>query len=116
MYIYIYIYIYICIYTYTYIIYIHTSLCVCMCRNGSKINIYRCKSKICKMKDNSIAREMLVNAAAKRFYICLVPPSTTYAHCNTENVIYLITCDKIYLQYVEKTMKKLNCRFNWHRL
>ena len=68
------------------------------------------------MKDNSIAREMLVNAAAKRFYICLVPPSTTYVHCNTENVIYLITCDKIYLKYVEKTMKKLNCRFNWHRL
>lgn len=74
---------------------IYTSMCVCICKNGSKINIHQCKSKICKMKDNLIARDLLVNTTATRFHFCLVPPGTIFVHCNKENVIYLITCDKI---------------------
>ena len=59
---------------------IYTSMCVCICKNGSKINTHQCKSKICKMKDNLIVRDLLVNTTATRFHVCLVPPGTIFVH------------------------------------
>ena len=35
--------------------------------------------------------------------------------CNSENLIYLITCTKCKKQYVEMTTKKLNVHLNHHR-
>ena len=30
-------------------------------------------------------------------------------------MMYLITYNKLYLQYVKETLQKLNCRFIWHK-
>ena len=50
-----------------------------------------------------------------RTYDCVTPSGTKYYDCHAKNVVYLITCDRCYLQYVDETSKPLNERFNWHR-
>ena len=45
----------------------------------------------------------------------LLPNGTTYIDCKSPYLIYLITCNRCCLQYVEKTVQKLNKRFNWQR-
>ena len=40
----------------------------------------------------------------KVFIIVLLLSCTISIDCNTENVIYLIACNKVYLQYVGETM------------
>ena len=36
-------------------------------------------------------------------------------YCSTKNVIYLISCRKCGVQYIEKTSQTLRSRFNNHR-
>ena len=42
----------------------------------------------------------------------VVPNEKTYVDCNSPNVIKLIICNRRCLQYVEKTVKKLNKDLN----
>ena len=86
-----------------------------LCGNGNVKNIYKCKSKLCKLNHNFCAKDKAVSTATKRIYDCVVPPGTIYVDCHSSNVIYLITCNKCFLQYVGETAQALNARFNGHR-
>ena len=85
------------------------------CGDGSKCRIFSCGSKICKLKQNFIARDRCVSSCSLRSYPCITPPGTLYVNCHTSNVIYLITCCKCGLQYVGETVMKINDRFRKHR-
>ena len=63
----------------------------------------------------SISKDKVVSTVTKRFYDCIVPSGITYIDCHSSNVIYLITCNKCFLQYVGETAQQLNARFNGHR-
>ena len=63
--------------------------------------IYKCKSKRCEIKNIFTAQYRLVSNASKRVYYCVTPSGTAYFDCQLPNVIYIITCSKFSLQYVE---------------
>ena len=56
-----------------------------------------------------------MSSCTKRVVDCIVPPGSTYINCHSSNVVYLITCDNCFIQYVGETVQKINKRFNWHR-
>ena len=85
------------------------------CGNGSKYNITRCDSLRCKFKYEFYPRDKMVSSVTKRSYDCIIPPGTISLNCHTSNVIYLITCEQCFLQYVGETVQKLNERFNLHK-
>ena len=70
---------------------------------------------MCKLNPIFYARDKVVSTATKRIYDCKVPPGSIYIDCHCSNVIYLITCNKCFLQYVGETAQSLNARFNGHR-
>ena len=83
--------------------------------NGSIKHISRCKSKVCKMREEFVCRDKTASTVTHRIYDCIIPPGSSALNCHSQNVIYLITCDKCHLQYVGETLQPLNKRFNWHR-
>ena len=83
--------------------------------NGSAKRFSRCESKRCKMKEILICRDKIVSSVTHRTYECVTPSGTKHYDCHAKNVVYLITCDRCYLQYVGETRQPLNERFNWHR-
>ena len=62
-----------------------------------------------------ISRDKVTSISSKRVFDYLVQNGTTYIDSNSPNVIYVITCNRYSLQYVEETVQKLNKRFNWHK-
>ena len=38
-----------------------------------------------------------------RFYDCIVPVVTIYPDCHSSNVIYLMACNKCYMDYASET-------------
>ena len=43
---------------------------------------------------------------------CVVPNGIKYTDCNSDNVIYIITCNRSSLHFVGETIQKLNKSFN----
>ena len=84
-----------------------------MCVNGSCKSIYKYKSKTCKLKPKFVYRVKVISTSSKKILDCVVPNWTTYIDCISPNVIYLIPCNRSFLQYVGETVQKLNKRFNW---
>ena len=82
--------------------------------DGTFCRIFRCKSKRCLLKHKFIPQDKFFSTVTNRVYDCIVPPGTVYINEHSSNVIYLITCDRCWLQYVGETCQKLNERFNWH--
>ena len=62
-----------------------------------------------------ISRDKVTSISSKRVFDYLVQNGTTYIDSNSPNVIYVITCNRYSLQYVEETVQKLNKRFKWHK-
>ena len=89
-----------------------------LCGNGFLKNIrnmYKWKSRRRKSRVNYVSRAQVLIPATKRFCGCIVPAGTVGVDCHRSNVIYLITCNKCYRQYIDQTVQKLNERFNGHR-
>ena len=84
---------------------IHISLFI----NQIKIN------RNCKLEFNFISKDKTVHTYSKRIFDCAVMNGTTYVDFDSPNVIYLITCDRCPLQYIEERVQNLNERFNRHR-
>ena len=57
----------------------------------------------------------MASSVTKRSYDCIIPPGTISLNCHSSDVIYLITCEQCFLQYVGETVQKLNERFNLHK-
>ena len=79
-----------------------------VCGNGSNSKIYKCKSKRCKFQSQFQHTDKILSTVTKRLHDCVSPPGTIYLNCHTSNVIYLITCNRCYSQYVGETPQKLN--------
>ena len=82
--------------------------------DGKKVNIFKCKSKRCGLKE-FVPRDKAISSCTKRTYDCITPPGTIYVDCHSANLIYLLTCMKCGLQYVGETVQQLNARFTMHR-
>ena len=63
-----------------------------ICSNGSNVNIFKCKRKICKFKSEFCPVDTIVRSTVKRIFECTTLPGTIYLDCRSSNVIYLITC------------------------
>lgn len=86
-----------------------------LCGEGKLKHIFKCKSKRCMLKDCFKTKDKVVSTSTKRVHDCVVPDGSIYIDCHASNVIYLITCNRCFLQYVGETCQRLNERFNWHR-
>ena len=86
-----------------------------LCGDGSKLAVYKCKSKRCEIKNIFKAKDKVVSTSSKRIFNCIVPPGSVYIDCHSSNLIYLLTCSRCSLQYVGETVQKLNERLNWHK-
>ena len=82
--------------------------------DGSVFRIFRCGSKHCKFQFVFSPQDKIFCTSTNRVYDCIVPAGTTYINEHLSNVVYLITCDRCWLQYIGETCQKLNERFNWH--
>jgi len=85
------------------------------CGNGRNSHINKCKAKKCKFQSQFHPTDKVLSTVTKRLHDCVSPPGTVYLNCHTPNVIYLITCNRCYLQYVGETAQKLNERINFHK-
>ena len=82
----------------------------------SFMEIYKCKSKIFKLKPNFVSSDKLISTSSKKIFdCCVVPNETTYTEYDSPNITYVIICNRCSLQYVPETVQKLNKRFNWKR-
>ena len=72
--------------------------------NRFKGHIYCCKSNGCSFKNDFKARDLVASSFTHRMYECVVPRVSVYVNDNSENVIYLITCNNFHLQYVRETV------------
>ncbi len=86
-------------------------------RNGiladSTPKIIKCKKNGCKMCMDLSERPRIISTITGKQY--LTKSSTPELKCQTENVIYLVTCKGCKVQYVGQTVQPLNKRFNNHR-
>ena len=71
-----------------------------LCGDGKLKHIFKCKSKRCMLKDCFKTKDKVVSTSTKRVHDCVVPDGSTYIDCHASNVIYLITCNRCFLQYV----------------
>lgn len=62
-----------------------------------------------------MSSDWVLSSASKRFCDCVFPAGTAYIDCRSPNLIYLIICNKCYVQYVCETAQKANERFNENR-
>ena len=67
------------------------------------------------LKFNFISKDKIFCIYTKRIFDYAIPNRTTYVDCDSPSVIYLITFNRCFLQYVEETVQKLNESFNWHK-
>ena len=70
----------------------------------------RCTSKRCLTCDNILATSRFYSTNSKNYYNL-----STDMNCDSENVIYLVTCNLCGLQYVGETGMKLRDRITVHR-
>ena len=82
--------------------------------DGSLPHIFRCGSKRCQFQNKLDPVNNTLSSTTNRLYQCILPAGSTYVNDHSSNVVYLITCNKCKLQYVEETFQNLNERFNWH--
>lgn len=73
-----------------------------LCGNGPLKTVYKCKSKVCKLQMTFVYRNQALISEIKRFYDCIVPVVTIYPDCHSSNVIYLMVCNKCYMDYASE--------------
>ena len=49
-----------------------------------------------------VHRNQALISEIKRFYDCIVPVVTIYPDCHSSNVIYLMVCNKCYMDYASE--------------
>ncbi len=76
--------------------------------------ISACKNNYCKLCVNFTQSKSFTSTVTQRNYNVDIPRKNKYS-CDTDNVVYLITCKGCAAQYVGETCQKLNHRFNDHR-
>ena len=64
---------------------------VSACGDGSSIKQKKCKSNVCKLKQNFKPSDKIVSSVTHRTYNC-INKDNNFVTCNSPNVIYLITC------------------------
>ena len=64
---------------------------------------------------NYVSRAQVLIPAIKIFCDCIVPAGTVSVGYHRSKVIYLITCNKCYRQYIDQTVQRINERFDGHR-
>ena len=74
-----------------------------------------CKKFNCKLCPEFSATQTFTSNATHRSYKVKNYNKKKKLTCNTDNLVYLITCDNCSSQYVGETNQKLNERFNDHR-
>ena len=84
-----------------------------LCGDGKDKGIHKCKSKLCKLRDNFDPSDRVVSSSTQRVYDVVVPPGSINLNCNSSNLIYLLTCTKCSLQYVGETIQGLNQRLEF---
>ena len=86
-----------------------------MCGDGkcTKIKYHQSKHG-CKMCHVLSTKDHFISSSTHRIYKSVIPSNIKKIDCNTSNLIYLITCNKCYLQYVGETCLRLRERFNHH--
>ena len=86
------------------------------CGDGDHTKIKKHESKHnCKTCHILSTKDHFVSSSTHRIYKTIIPSKFNHVDCNTNNLIYLITCRKCSLQYVGETCQKLRERFNHHR-
>ena len=86
------------------------------CGNGKAKMISRCTDKRCKFDNKFTPRDKIFSTVTHRIYDCVIPPGTTnLITCSASNLIYLLTCNNCYFQYVGETACPLRQRFARHQ-
>ena len=78
-------------------------------------DIKACMKPNCKLCPNFSAVDSFTSYATHRKYKVKNYDKEKKLSCNTDNLVYLITCDHCSCQYVGETSQQLNGRFNDHR-
>lgn len=80
-----------------------------MCRVNLFVNIIQ---KFANLKFNFVFRDTEVGTSTEMITYCVVPNGIKYTDSNSDNVIYIITCNRSSLHFVGETIQKLNKSFN----
>ena len=74
-----------------------------------------CQKRQCKLCPQFYASTTFTSSATKKTYKVKNFNKKKKLTCNTNNLVYLVTCDNCSCQYVGETNQQLNERFNDHR-
>lgn len=84
--------------------------------NGESINVSKCTSKKCKeFCPRFLPSDRVYSFSLDRYFECVNKEFPKVVNCKSQNVIYLITCTKCFLQYVGETSSIVGVRFGMHR-
>ena len=84
--------------------------------NGEKINVSKCTSKRCKeFCPRFVPSDRVYSFSLDRYFDCINKEFPKVVNCKSQNLIYLITCSKCFLQYVGETSSVVGIRFGMHR-
>ena len=84
--------------------------------SGETLNIRKCGSARCKeFCPRFLPSEFVYSASLDRYFPCINLDFPNIVNCKSQNVIYLITCAKCFLQYVGQTCVIIGTRFCTHR-
>ena len=84
--------------------------------NGESINVKTCGSNRCKeFCPRFVPSDFVYSSSLDRYFKCINKEFPKVVNCKSQNVIYLITCAKCFLQYVGETCTMIGKRFCTHR-
>ena len=84
--------------------------------NGEKINVSKCNSNRCRQFcPRFLPSEFVYSFSIDRYFECINKEYPKVVNCKSQNVLYLITCAKCFLQYVGETSSVIGVRFGTHR-
>ena len=84
----------------------------CGNENDTKIKIHKAQS--CNLCHTICRKDKFVSSSTHRIHSAVIPHNVTSLNCNSNNLIYLITCRKCHLQYVGETSQPLRERISSH--
>ena len=82
--------------------------------SDSGYSISRCKDRRCKTCPRLLIQKFFYSTVTGKRH-SIVNPQNKNISCKIENIIYLLTCESCFLQYVGETAMALNLRMNIHR-
>ena len=81
---------------------------------GSRFTVQKCSNTRCKTCPNLISNQLIKsNITGKTF--TAINHSNNAINCHSQNLVYLISCNKCNLQYIGETTIPLHKRMNIHR-